>query len=154
MSEFVNPEREAFKAFALNKSDTPIHMLNLVKLNDIANYDDGAMVTGKEAYAAYGRNSATVFQRVGGRIIWSGNYENTLIGPSDEEWDIAFIAEYPDSDAFIEMVKDDRMCFIFVTNCHATKKHQFVRHLTKLMYCLWIHCPAFLRAGINAFFLK
>jgi uncharacterized protein (DUF1330 family) len=107
MSEFVNPEREAFKAFALNKSDTPIHMLNLVKLNDIANYDDGAMVTGKEAYAAYGRNSATVFQRVGGRIIWSGNYENTLIGPSDEEWDIAFIAEYPDSDAFIEMVKDD-----------------------------------------------
>lgn len=107
MPVFVNPEREAFKVFAENKSDIPIHMLNLIKLNQTAKYNDGALVSGKEAYDAYGRGSAPIFQRVGGRIVWSGKFDLTLIGPQDETWDIAFIAEYPNSDAFIEMVKDE-----------------------------------------------
>lgn len=107
MSTYVNPEREVFKAFAEKKSDRPIHMLNLIRLNETATYDDGALVSGKEAYAAYGRNSGPVFQRVGGRIVWSGTFDLALIGPQDEIWDIVFIAEYPNSDAFIEMVKDE-----------------------------------------------
>ena len=106
MSDYVNPEREIFKAFAELTCETPIHMLNLIRLNETATYEDGAMVSGQEAYAAYGRRSEAIFQRVGGRIIWSGTFDITLIGPSDETWDIAFIAEYPNSDAFIEMVKD------------------------------------------------
>jgi len=107
MIDYVNPERDVFKAFAEKKSDNPIHMLNLIKLNETASYEDGALVSGKEAYAAYGRRSGPVFQRVGGRIVWSGAFDLTLIGPQDEVWDIAFIAEYPNSDAFIEMVKDE-----------------------------------------------
>ncbi|MEM6516496.1 MAG: glycosyltransferase family 2 protein [Bacteroidota bacterium] len=47
-----------------------------------------------------------VFEKVGGRIFWSGKFELTLIGPSDEAWDIAFIAEYPNGQAFVDMVKD------------------------------------------------
>lgn len=106
MPDYINPERDVFKAFAEQKSDTAIHMLNLIKLNETATYADGAMVFGQEAYAAYGRRSGPVFQRVGGRIVWSGKFDITLIGPTDENWDLAFIAEYPNSDAFIEMVKD------------------------------------------------
>ena len=107
MQTYVNPERDVFKAFAVLKSDTPIHMLNLVKLHETASYEDGTLVSGKEAYAAYGRGSGSVFQRVGGRIIWSGSYDMSLVGPGSEEWDIVFIAEYPNSDAFVEMVKDE-----------------------------------------------
>lgn len=107
MFDYVNPEREVFKVFAEKKSDHPIHMLNLIKLNETATYDDGALVSGKEAYAAYSRSSGPAFQRVGGRIVWSGAFDLVLIGPQDETWDIAFIAEYPNSDAFIEMVKDE-----------------------------------------------
>lgn len=107
MQTYVNPDRDTFKAFAISKSDTPIHMLNLIKLHETATYEDGTLVSGKEAYAAYGRGSGAVFSRVGGRIIWSGSFDMSLIGPSDETWDIAFIAEYPNSDAFIEMVKDE-----------------------------------------------
>lgn len=107
MADYINPERDVFKQFASLKSSKPIHMLNLVRLRDTASYDDGAIVTGKEAYAAYARGSAPIFQRVGGRIVWKGAFDLTLIGPGDEKWDIAFIAEYPNSDAFIEMVKDE-----------------------------------------------
>jgi len=107
MQDYVNPEREMFKTFAQMQSDEPVHMLNLIKLNETAIYDDGAMVSGREAYTAYGRLSGPIFKGVGGRIVWSGSFDLTLIGPATEDWDIAFIAEYPSSNAFVEMVKNE-----------------------------------------------
>lgn len=127
MIDFVNPEREVFKAFAKIKSESPIHMLNLIKLNETATYDDGALVTGQEAYAAYGRRSGPIFQRVGGRIVWSGKFDLTLIGPQDETWDIAFIAEYPNSDAFIEMVKDEEYQLAVKHRNAAVKTSRLIR---------------------------
>ena len=67
---------------------------------------DGRDVTGADAYAAYGRESRTIFQRVGGQIVWRGRPEQVLIGPLDERWDVAFIARYPSAAAFLEMVTD------------------------------------------------
>jgi uncharacterized protein (DUF1330 family) len=43
---------------------------------------------------------------VGGEIIWRGKPQVTLIGPTDEHWDLVFIARYPTSAAFLEMVTD------------------------------------------------
>lgn len=127
MTDYVNPEREVFKAFAEQKSGGPIHMLNLVKLNETATYADGALVSGKEAYAAYGRRSAPVFQRVGGRIVWSGSFDLMLIGPQKEVWDIAFVAEYPNSDAFIEMVRDDEYQLAVKHRNAAVKTSRLIR---------------------------
>ncbi|MEM7214227.1 MAG: DUF1330 domain-containing protein [Pseudomonadota bacterium] len=106
MANHVNPERDRFGQFHQLTRQGPIHMLNLIRLKETAVYPDGTMVTGKEAYSAYGRESAPIFKRVGGKIVWSGNFELNLIGPEEEEWQIAFIAEYPSAEAFVEMVKD------------------------------------------------
>jgi uncharacterized protein (DUF1330 family) len=102
----VDPTRAAFGAFRAMERDGPVHMLNLVRLRAEAAYDDGTTATGAEAYAAYGRESAPIFARVGGRIVWRATPELTLIGPDDERWDIAFVAEYPSPAAFVDMVKD------------------------------------------------
>ena len=111
MSQHVDPDRAAFDAFKALDRDAPIDMLNLVALRDLANYPgdhelarDG--LTGAEAYRAYGRASAPVFARVGGRIIWRAEFDLTLIGPSDETWDVMFIARYPSAHAFLEMLAD------------------------------------------------
>ena len=104
--KYVDPTREMFGRFRSLPEDGPIHMLNLVRLRDKADYPDGTDATGAEAYAAYGRESAPIFKRVGGRIAWSGDFRLMLIGPEDEKWDVCFIAEYPGSTAFVEMVKD------------------------------------------------
>jgi uncharacterized protein (DUF1330 family) len=61
---------------------------------------------GGAGYAAYGPDSAPVFARLGGRIVWRGKFELMLIGPGEEKWDIAFIAEYPSVSAFVEMIRD------------------------------------------------
>ena len=47
-----------------------------------AAYPDGRKATGAEAYAAYGRESGPVFERLGGRIVWQGRFELMLIGPA------------------------------------------------------------------------
>ena len=106
MSGFVDPTRETFAAFRANDRPGPIHMLNLVRFRDRAAYEDGREATGAEAYAAYGRESGPVFSRLGGRILWRGRFELTLIGPGEEHWDECFIAEYPSVAAFVEMLRD------------------------------------------------
>lgn len=106
MTSFVDPTRETFQLFKDLPRDQPVHMLNLVRLRAKAAYPDGREATGLEAYRAYGRDSGPVFRRLGGRQVWIGRPDLTLIGPGDERWDIAFIAEYPTGAAFIEMLRD------------------------------------------------
>jgi uncharacterized protein (DUF1330 family) len=106
VSGFVDPTKERYAQFKALPRDGPIQMLNLVRLRARAAYEDGRAATGAEAYAAYGRDSGPVFRRLGGRVIWRGEFQFTLIGPADERWDHCFIAEYPSADAFIEMLRD------------------------------------------------
>jgi uncharacterized protein (DUF1330 family) len=107
MPEYIDPTRERFAAFRASDRAGPIHMLNLVRVRQRAVYPDGRQATGAEAYAAYGRDSAPVFQRLGGRIVWAGAFELMLIGPeAGENWDRVFIAEYPSVAAFVEMLRD------------------------------------------------
>ena len=106
MPDYVDPEREQFEAFKALPRDKPILMLNLLRFRAKAAYADGRDVSGAEAYAAYGRESTPVFQRVGGEIVWRGIPELMLIGPKDTRWDLVFIARYPTAGAFLEMVTD------------------------------------------------
>ena len=107
----IDPTRPQFDAFKALPRDTTIHMLNLIRLRPLAAYPEdhpshGKGLTGLEAYRAYGRESAAIFARVGGRQIWAGKPEGVLTGPTDERWDIAFIAQYPGGGTFLAMVTD------------------------------------------------
>lgn len=103
---FKEFSRERWSEFRANDRPGPIHMLNLVRFREQAVYADGREMTGREAYDAYGRESADALARVGGRIIWRGTMEMMLIGPDDKKWDLCFIAEYPSVDAFRDMQRD------------------------------------------------
>lgn len=104
---YLGFDGDSFRSFRDVPREGPIHMLNLVKLKPQAEYEDGRSATGAEAYAAYGRESAPVFERLGGRIVWRGRMEHMLIGPAEGEgWDLCFVAEYPSVQAFTDMIKD------------------------------------------------
>ena len=106
MTSYVDPTKENFAQFRQLQRQGPLHMLNLLRFRQEAAYDDGTVATGAEAYRNYARESGPVFARLGGRQVWLGMPELTLIGPSDEKWDLAFIAEYPSVDAFVAMLRD------------------------------------------------
>lgn len=106
MAGYVDPTKEDFARFREMQREGPLHMLNLLRFRERAAYDDGTVATGAEAYQNYARESGPIFARLGGRQVWVGTPELTLIGPSDEQWDLAFIAEYPSVDAFVAMLRD------------------------------------------------
>ena len=126
-SNHVDPDRAHFDAFKALPRDAPILMLNLIRLRERAAYPDGRDVTGADAYAAYGRESRTIFQGVGGHIVWRGRPEQVLIGPRDERWDIAFIARYPSAAAFLEMVTDTEYRVAVVHRQAAVEDSRLVR---------------------------
>lgn len=108
---YIDPDREAWEVFKSLPRDQPIQMLNLVKLKSRAEYpeghpDHGKELSGLDAYRAYGATTAHIFKRVGGRQVWAGKPQVMVTGPGSEAWDIAFIAEYPSSEAFLAMVRD------------------------------------------------
>ena len=106
MPYYINPERDQFDDFKQLPRDKPVMMLNLLRYHDKAVYEDGREATGREAYAAYGRQSSPVFRRVGGEIVWCGKPQVMVIGPTDKHWDMMFVARYPTAGAFLDMVTD------------------------------------------------
>lgn len=106
MASHIDPTKEQFAHFRSLAREGPIHMLNLVRLRARAAYPDGRDASGAEAYQAYARESGPVFERVGGKQHWVGQFECTVIGPAAERWDRVFIAEYPSFAAFVEMLRD------------------------------------------------
>lgn len=110
---FIDPSRANFDAFKALPRNTPINMLNLIRYRDRAHYPAGHShehrgLTGEQAYAEYGRTSEPIFARVGGKTIWRGKFETMVTGPSGigEQWDLGFIAFYPNAAAFLAMITD------------------------------------------------
>jgi uncharacterized protein (DUF1330 family) len=104
--DYTSFSKEHFVALRADLSGDAIDMLNLIRLHERAVYVDGRQASGAEAYAAYGRISQPVFARLGGRIVWRGRLDQLLIGPKEEAWDVCFIARYPSSAAFADMLRD------------------------------------------------
>ncbi len=127
MTDFIDPDPQQFALLKNLPLDRPVNMLNLVMLHEQARYEDGTRATGAEAYGEYGRLSGPIFSRMGGRIIWSGQFEHMVIGPTDENWDVAFIAEYPTGQAFLDMVFDPEYRAIVHHRTAAVKSSRLIR---------------------------
>ena len=108
---YIDPDRAAWEAFKALSRDRPIQMLNLIRLRERAEYpvghpDHGKAITGAEAYRQYGRTIGPHFARLNARQVWAGKPQVMVTGPQAEAWDLCFIAEYPSTQAFIDMVRD------------------------------------------------
>ena len=133
MDQHIDPTPEQFQAFKDLPRNHPIEMLNLVRLRDLAAYPKdhplhGQRVTGAEAYQTYGTQSAPILERLGGRILWRGQFETTLIGPQDAIWHVSFIARYPDAAAFLQMVTDPDYQKAVVHRQAAVHTSRLIRH--------------------------
>ncbi|MDJ0977876.1 MAG: DUF1330 domain-containing protein [Erythrobacter sp.] len=110
---YIDPSPENWKAFKDLPRDEPIHMLNLLRYRDLAKYPEdhehhGKGWSGRRAYEEYGKTSGPIFSRVGGEIVWRGAFQTMVTGPTPDQkvWHDGFVAFYPNSAAFLEMVTD------------------------------------------------
>ncbi len=111
MSAYIDPDRDNWQVFKDLPRDTPIHMLNLIKFRGVAEYPEGHPLhgkglTGREAYAIYKEGFQRVVAQDGAGMVWEAPMECVVTGPA-EEWDEAFVMGYPNSAAFMAMVKNE-----------------------------------------------
>lgn len=107
---YIDPSRENFERFKALPRDVPIHMLNLIKFRDVAQYPEGHAnhgkgLTGAEAYAVYRAGFQALVADADAAMVWEAPMECVVTGP-EGEWDEAFVMGYPNAGAFFAMVKD------------------------------------------------
>ena len=108
----IDPAPDNWAKFKSLPRDTPIQMLNLIKLRDLAEYPEGHPnhgkgLTGREAYAIYGKAFQALVADDGAAMVWQAPLECVVTGPPGE-WDEAFVMGYPNSGTFMAMVKNPR----------------------------------------------
>ena len=104
----LRPNAKQMAGFLLGDTNTTIHMVNLLKFQGKAEYEDGRQtdLTGEEAYQIYAKEVQGHLQKVGGKLIFSGQVSRLMLGEVEELWDWIAIAEYPSRKAMRSMIMD------------------------------------------------
>ncbi len=88
-----NPEE--FKKLAASPVETPVVMLNLLKLNPQG---------GAAAYSRYTKEAGVFVEKVGGKVLYLGKANELLNGT--ETWDFVMLVQYPSRKVFLQMIND------------------------------------------------
>ena len=104
----VMPNEEQLKGFNDQEEDKPIFMVNLLKFKEKAEYPDKREtdLTGKEAYAIYGKEVVGHLEKVGGKPIFGANIDRLMLGEVEDLWDQVAVAMYPSRKAMLKMITD------------------------------------------------
>ena len=90
----IRPNKEQFLELMNAPDEGPVVMLNLLKFKPRE---------GASEYTKYGDAAVQMVEARGGKVLWMGKVDQTLIGPVDETWDAIALVQYPSRKAFIEM---------------------------------------------------
>jgi uncharacterized protein (DUF1330 family) len=103
----ITPTKEQFTAFANYDRDGEIIMINLLRFSKSSGGENEH--TGKEAYKDYSDDVVRMVEARGGKVVWTGQPENVLIGDDEtDEWDLVALVSYPSRKAFIDMVSSPK----------------------------------------------
>jgi uncharacterized protein (DUF1330 family) len=90
----IRPNKEQFLDLMNAPDEGPVVMLNLLKFKPRE---------GASEYNKYGGADVQMVEATGGKVLWMGKVDQTLIGPVDEAWDAIALVQYPSRKAFVEM---------------------------------------------------
>jgi uncharacterized protein (DUF1330 family) len=91
----IRPTKEQIQELLDAPDEGPVVMLNLLK------FKPRDEATGE--YNKYGSSVTKMLEDRGGKVLWMGKVDQTLIGSMDDEWDAIALVQYPNRKAFIEM---------------------------------------------------
>lgn len=97
----IEPDQKQLEAIIANASgdDSPIVMLNLNRYAD------------RDEYMRYGAVATGMLDRLGAKVLWHANANETFIG--GDEWDEVIAVWYPSRSAFLEFTTDPEILAAF-----------------------------------------
>jgi len=104
----VIPNKDQMDEFLEGDIESPISMVNLLKFEEKAEYEDGrdTNLSGKEAYMIYGIEVQEHLKKVGGEMVFGGEISRLMLGEVEDLWDNVAVARYPSRTAMLEMMMD------------------------------------------------
>src|SRR5690242_9760784 len=99
MTNYLEPTREAGRAFMARQLQGSVVMLNLLRFRDVADYSatphlaPGDLISGAEAFQRYIEHTLPYLRESGGDLLFLGTGGHFLIGPPDERWDMAMLVQ-------------------------------------------------------------
>jgi len=104
-NEVMPTSRDRIDEMMAPGPEGPIYMVNLLKFNEHAQYEDGrdTELSGRDAYHIYGSAVSKLIVEYGGTITFAGDVTFLALGQVDELWDEVAIAQYPSRQALWEM---------------------------------------------------
>src|SRR5439155_8677790 len=91
----IRPNKEQFIALTNAPDEGPVVMLNLLKFKPRE---------GVSEYNKYGGAAVQMVEARGGKVLWMGKVDQTLIGDLDADaWDAVALVQYPSRKTFVEM---------------------------------------------------
>ena len=97
----VLPSQEQLLAIQNYPKGEPVVMVNIIKFKEKT--EDGTE-SGLMAYQRYSKLVYPLLQKAGGRLLWSGQVAQTLIGDPTDQPNQIFMVEYPSTDHFLGMI--------------------------------------------------
>jgi len=94
---FLEPTQESGTALFLRNIPGEVVMLNLLRFRDVADYSANPnlapdeTISGREAYQKYMDHTLPFLRESGGDLIFLGEGGKYLIGPEEEQWDLAML---------------------------------------------------------------
>ena len=109
MFNVLQPTGDQVRAFRDRATGKPVAMLNLLKFEDKAEYEDGRPcdLTGAQAYPLYAKAFREIMEPRGVRILYAGGIRGLLIGGGDDLWDEVAVIQYPSTQVMLDMLRDE-----------------------------------------------
>ncbi len=111
---YIEATREAGIALFARKIIGEVVMLNLLRFRKVADYAENpdlapsAPISGREAYQRYIDHTLPFLKESGGTIAFIGEGGKFLIGPQDEQWDMALLIRQKSVSDFIAFASNQR----------------------------------------------
>jgi uncharacterized protein (DUF1330 family) len=106
----INPDEGQLRAFLTSDAGGPLQFVNLLSYRAQAQYPEGhelaaAGLSGADAYGRYGAVALDHVARRGGLLTVYNDVLQVIIGDTGL-WDQVAVMQYPDTNAFVDMIRD------------------------------------------------
>ena len=104
---YLEPTQESGRAFVLREMVGEVVILNLLRFRPVADYSAAPDlappedITGEEAFHRYVQHTLPYLRETGGDLLFLGRGGAFLIGPQQEQWDMAMLVRQRSVDAFL-----------------------------------------------------
>ncbi len=100
----VLPTEQQIKQLMSAPNDTPLVMVNILHFKT---HTDNGEESGAAAYQRYSKNVLPLLQKAGGKVLWQGTVQYTIIGDDEQSPHMFLLVEYPSQQHFLSMIMSE-----------------------------------------------